>query len=209
MWGQIALAAAPFVMSQLQDKPDRPAYNPNAAPLRDLSGYQNQILDMAFNQNSDTYRLAAEVAADNVNRMLARQGLAGSSPGAQLSANLQAKMAQDWVDQQLNRGLQGLDAVYNQDLQAKQYAMGNYDKDFQARMGDYTQRRLDQNSNIRGISDLISAGSNIYGQHQMNKRLDALMARQPMVGTPAPSYGPPSPPPMMDFNYSFDSMRSY
>jgi hypothetical protein len=196
MWWMAAAAAAPYVMAALQKKPSAPGAPALQAPP-DRSAYSNQILSAGFNPNDRTLGSASSVAEDAVNRVLARQGLAGSSIGGQLHATTQADIANKWLENELNRKISALSTVNNIDLGRVNAMNQNAKAMYDYGMDRYNMQNQQNAGQIQGISGLMSMGANMYGQSQiadrlaqnneMNKNYLANMyAPQPSYGTPAP-----------------------
>lgn len=198
MWWAVAAAALPYVVSAMQGKPKRPQA-PAQARLTNRDAQMNQIMDTAFNPNSNQYSLASEMAAEQVNRVLARSGMGGSSAGAQMQSNTQAQMAQAWLENQAQRQQAAMQTVtaYDQNQQgvnqqgnnaAYNYAMDGY-KDAQ-------QRNANQ---VQGISNMVNAGVGAYNQNRMMTSYEQMIKQgqtpqQPNQTTVIqPTYGSPSP----------------
>lgn len=200
MWWAVAAAAVPYVMSAMQGKPKRPGA-PTRTAMPDRSGQVNQMLDMAFNPNSQSYQLASDASADQVNRILARSGHAGSSGGAQLMANTQANLAQAWIDGQAQRQSQALSAAANYDRGVAQVAQGNNDAAYSYDRAMYEDQMKRNANQVQGVSNMIGAGVGAYNQDRMMTAYEAMIARnnptpQVMMGSPEVSYAPaqgPSP----------------
>jgi hypothetical protein len=202
MWWAVAAAAVPYVMSALQDKPKKPGA-PARTGMPDRSGQVNQMLDSAFNPNNQSYQLASAATADQVNRLLARSGHAGSSGGAQLMGNTQAQLAQAWIENQAQRQSQALGAAANYDRGVAQVSQGNNDAAYQYDRMMY-EDQLKRNANqVQGVSNMIGAGVGAYNQDRMMTAYEAALAgrggvqsatfQEPMAVYGTPGGSSPSP----------------
>lgn len=196
-WWMVAAAAAPYVMAALQDKPNRPGA-PAPAQLTNRDGHANDMLDMAFNPNNETWMLASEQTADHVNRLLGRTGMAGSSVGAQIQMGTQAKLAQAWLENQASRQANAFNAVVNYDKAKAGIASDNANAQYNYAMDAYKDH-LQRNANqVQGVSNLINAGVGYYNQDRFMDQRDQMIAgsQKPSYGVPGPSSGwQPGPPP--------------
>jgi hypothetical protein len=201
MWLELAAIAAPYIIGATQKKPKAPGmFRQEAMPNRDV--YNQQLLDAAFNPDSNQYRMASDVVQEQVNRALARQGLAGSSPGIQLGATAQAQLATSWADEQLRRQQAALQAVNQSDFQRASMANQNAQTAYEVAANQYKDQLARQQGAAQGVGALFGGLSNIYGQQQQNQLMDQRRAEdrsfmmdlygragaQPSYGTPGPGY---------------------
>lgn len=196
MWGYVAAAALPYLVGALQKKPKAPVM---ARPV-DRSAYINQLLQMAMNPNSQQFKMASDVAQEQVNRALARQGLAGSSIGGQISANIQAKLANDFMNEQISRLGNALGIAQNQDQMGMQGNVAVYNAQRQA----YEDALKRQAAVAQGVGNVVNAGYAGYQADQYGLQRDkdraAMLAmysgNNPNIAGYQPTYGVPGPQPM-------------
>ena len=193
-WWMVAAAAAPYVMSALQKKPSAPGA-PALQNTPDRTAYSNQILNAGFNPNDRTLLSASSVAEDAVNRVLARQGLGGSSIGGQLHSTTQADIANKWLENELNRKISALSAVNNADLARIGVANQNARTMYDYEMGRYNMANQQNVGQVQGLAGMISAGANMYGQSQMQDRMAETnrINEEYLKRISSPSYGTPGP----------------
>jgi hypothetical protein len=137
---------------------------------------------------------ASEVAADQVNRQLARQGLGGSSVGGQLQLSTQAELAQRWLQDQIQRQSQALGQAVNYDTGQVRGYNDAANAQYQYGLDAYNQATQGNAAQIQNLAGLAGAGLQAYNQNQIMNRLN-----QPPVyqGTPTNpqflNYSPPPP----------------
>jgi hypothetical protein len=187
-------AAAPAVIGMFQDKPSAPVYRPPEMP--DRSKYYQQLLDMAYNPNNRQYLLASDQVANQVNRALARQGLAGSSMGGQLAGLSQANLANSFIDKNLERANQAFQTVGNYDAQRANIQAGLAAQIYQGQRDQYQGELANQAGVRQGIGSIANAGMYAYGQGLAEDRYNAFMDKHPYsygYQQPSPYYGVPAP----------------
>lgn len=199
MWGYLAAAALPYVIGSFQDKPKAPTYR--APSLPDRSQYYNQLLDMAYNPNNRMYTLASDQVANNVNRALARQGLAGSSPGGQLAALSQANLANSFIDNQLRRAQDAFQTVSNYDLGRGNIEAGIAAQIYNNQRDQYNSQLASQAAVRQGIGNLAMLGANMYAESEAQKWWEERLATAGVINSanaaingPTPTVGVPGMP---------------
>lgn len=184
-WQYLA-AAAPYILGALQPKPDMPKYV--APQTYDLSQYNRQLLNAAFNPNSNQYRMASDVVQEQVSRALARSGMAGSSVGAQMGLNAQNQLAQSYMDNLLQRGTGAIGAVNAQN----QSQLSAADAAYKRAMDMYNAQMGNAQGAAQGLGAMTNTMMGIYGNQQT---MDAREADRAMMadiyrGNQAPTYTP-------------------
>lgn len=173
-WWMVASAALPYVAAQFQDKPKAPTYSPPPGSMpTDRSREINELLDMARNPNSKVFEMASGAANENVNRLLARTGMGGSSIGAQVSANMNATLAAKFLEEEMNRRQLALGTALQYDQMVANAARGDYNAQFQAEMDAFNRKRADNAAAIQGLSGIAQAGVGMYLQQQARNDLTA------------------------------------
>lgn len=201
MWWAVAAAAAPYVIAALQKKPHRPGA-PAPIPLQNRDPQIDQMMDTAFNPNSQTYNLASQHAMENVNRALGRQGMGGSSVGAQLHQGTQSKLAQAWLQEQAQRQQSAMQIAQEYDRNQAGWQAQQNDAQYKYAMDAYGEANKRNANQVAGVSNMINAGVGAYNQGQMMDRYDHMIgynqkpvvydySNQPMQISP--SYGAPGP----------------
>ena len=199
MWWALAAAAIPYVVSALQDKPDRPDA-PARRQLPDRSKYSNDMLDSAFNPNNEQWTLASRQAQDNVNRALGRQGMAGSSVGGQLHANTQSKIAQAWLADASARKAAAFNAVSAHDLGIGNYGARQDEQQFGYEMAAYEAMMKKNQAQVDNAGKMAQTGLSLYNDYNTQQRSEqqrqenlALMERiyNPNYSRYVPTYGTP------------------
>lgn len=166
MW-QLAAIMAPYVLGEMQDKPDQPRMKKvSVAPARDA--YYRSMVDTAFNPNSREFLMASEHVQDQVSRALARQGLSGSSIGLQSMAGAQSSMAADFMRAHQAERMAAVNAMVGHDMEKfklnQMAAEQNYNRDLQA----YNEALRRQAGVAQGIGSVI--GSFAQNQQRQDDR---------------------------------------
>ncbi len=185
MWWMAAAAAAPYLMSALQKKPKAPGA-PAFAPLKNRDAEIEDMMRMASDPHAEQYKLAADQAIEQVNRVLAKQGLGGSSLGAQLHSNTQSKLAQAWMEEQLRRKEAALQVALEYDKgQAGWNQQGN-NAAYNYAMDQYKNKQQSNANQIQGISNMINMGVSAYNQDRMMTAYENATKppQQPIYGSP-------------------------
>lgn len=200
-YAQIAAVALPYVLGAMQKSPQAPQYAPPpTVNPPDRSMYSNALMSAAFNPNNEMYQGAAQVAQQQVARMLGRRGLAGSSIGGALMGNVQSQLANDYLMNQVQRQSQALGQINAMDMARAQHEANMYNQAYQAQMGDYQNQMARRQQAMAGIGGLAQAGLGIYQNHQNNQLMDQRRAQdaamiQGLFTQPAPQMGVPGAPP--------------
>lgn len=172
-WPMIAAAAAPYVISQFQDKPSVPGA-PALRPMANRDAYINQILDHAFKPDSRSMKLASDQLQNQVSHALARRGLAGSSIGASVLSSSLSDLAAKWAEMQSQQQNQAMQTVMGYDKSRadgfNQQLMMNYGNDL-ARYNAGVQENANQ---VAGLGGMINAGTQLYYQDQNNRRMNQI-----------------------------------
>lgn len=190
-WWMVAAAAAPYVMSAMQKKPKAPGA-PGAVQMPDRSQYINGMLDTAYNPNSEQWGMAADRAADQVNRILGRQGMAGSSVGMQAHQAAQAQIAQAWLADQAQRQAQAMQIVNQYDTGRGNLAAGQAAQQYNYANDAYNRANQANAAQVQGISNMVGAGMQMYNQHQADQRWDQMMEQnQQILNNQQAFYGTP------------------
>lgn len=179
-----AAVAAPYVINAFTSKPKRPKYQQQEVDLPDRSQYFNELMNMGFDPQKENYRASADVASEQVNRALARQGLAGSSVGGQVQAAALSKLAQDYENERMQRASSALNQLTSYDLQQAGLNQGASDAAYNRALEEYKIKMGGISSGIQGISAGIGTAANIYATDSANERA----RRNPYSRPEAPSY---------------------
>ncbi len=195
MWWALAAAALPYVMQQFQGQPSQP-HTPGEYLPPDRSNYDSQLLNNAFNPHSELFQRSADVVNENIQHNLAKAGILGSSGGQAMQANVQGTLAAKWLEEQTARQRMALNAV-NSDELARAHGINEFNnQQYQYGAAGYNRTNSQNAAQIAGLTGMVGAGANIYGQQQTSSRLDANAAAYRDMLTrmgPSPSYGAPGP----------------
>lgn len=195
----VAAAAAPYVISALQKKPKKPGA-PSPVTLPDRSKYIQDLIDASTRPNEGAYRMASDVSVDNVNRILGKQGLGGSSVGLGVHASAQANLANKFMENELNRRINALNVAANYDRMNADVQMGNSGAAYKYATDMFNLKNKENAGQVQGISSLINAGLGAYQQGQASNRWDEIMElnrqhvnQMNINSQTAPQYGAPGP----------------
>lgn len=170
MYAQLALALAPTVLGAFQKRRKPPGFQ--GAQMPDRSQYYEEMMQMAMNPDQHGNRLASEAAADQVNRVLARGGLMGSSIGAQMMSANQSQLAQQFQQQQLQRMAQALGLQQQYDMGHAQVNSQNAQFAHEAAMGAHQDRTNRQNQLLQGFGAIGGQGIRMMENRDMQNRID-------------------------------------
>lgn len=176
MWWQIAAAAAPYVYSMFQSQPDAPSAPARVMPTA-RTGEVAKLLDAANNPNSAIYQQASDRTSEQVNRVLARQGLSGSAVAGQLQASTQAELANKWLEAEVARRNQALQTVMQYDQGMAGVANSNADAAYKYQMDNYNRQMQNNAGQLQAIGGLANAAAGAYGSYQADQRADARQLR--------------------------------
>ena len=191
MWAQIALAAAPYVIAAMQDKPKAPSAPALRNPVN-RDAQVNDLLGSAYDPNNAVWQRASAMASEQVNRALAHQGLAGSSIGGQLHSMTQSDLAAKWLQDQVQRKSQALNAVSGYDNGQVGGYNSNANAAYNFEMDAYNRAMGANAAQVQNISGLASAGLQAYNQQQIMDRYKQMNQPQVYQGTPQMlNYGVP------------------
>lgn len=189
-WWMAAAALAPYAIAAMQKKPKRPGA-PEQVPLKNRDVEIEAMLNEARNPNTQGYNLAAEGVGEQVNRLLGRTGMGGSSVGAQLQGNAQAGLAMKWLEERANRERQALDIALGYDRNQAGWQQQGVNATYNHAMDLYKDTLNRQAQQVQGVSNMINTGYGIYNQDRTQDRLDMIAKRDPYpqaVGVTMPSY---------------------
>jgi len=197
MWGQIAAITLPYVLSAMQDKPDRPEYRPpSGGQLPDRSGYLDEILQEGFSPQTELYEQATDVISDKIARQMGRRGLGSSSFASSAQSAALSDLANKYLENELKRKMDAVNTVTGYDMNKQRLAQNAYDAAYQAQMGDYKDQMDRQAAVTQGVAGMAQAGLGLYQRQQMaNQRqqnYDDLIAamQSPSSGQSQASYVP-------------------
>ena len=186
MWWALAAAAIPYVMQQMQGQPQQPR-TPGMVLPPDRTNYNNALLDNAFNPHAEIFQRSSDAVAENVNRMLGKTGMGGSSGGAQAQTGLQSALAAKWLEDQTSRQRMALNAV-NSDEGARASLLNEFNnQQYGYGAARYNRDNIYNSSQIAGVGGMLSAGASAYGQNRTDNRLDQnALAYQSMMSRMQP-----------------------
>lgn len=177
MAAALAAAAIPLVISLFQKRPKTPGFEGSSLPNREAE--KDELLRLASDPSSDVFRLASGTALDNVNRALAQRGLSNSSLGLQTIQSSQAGLAQDFLQQELDRRAKALQTVSGVDFQGGQIESANQQNRFNAANTAFQDQLTQQQQLISGVGGFArSAAGSIESAalaEQRNKQFEALL----------------------------------
>lgn len=193
-YAEIAAIALPYVLSAMQDKPDRPTYQ-GAPPMADRSKYLDSLLNAGFNPQTELFEKAAGVTSDAVARQLGRRGLGSSSFAVNAQTSALNDLADRFLEKELERKQRALQTVTQYDLAKQQLAQGAYDSAYNAQIGGYQDQLARQQAAVQGMSGMAQGLLGLYQRNQMaNQRqqnFDTMMAAMaPPPSTQAQPYQP-------------------
>jgi hypothetical protein len=172
-WAPIAAATIPIVYDMFRQKPGAPNLNfPGGGVMPDRSAYVQQLLDSAYNPQSNLYQLAIDRARQNISRDLARRGILGSAGEDQRAAAM-TMLGNRFLETETARRAQALQAAnaYDSARAGNAINIGNMMNENAWRSAGLQEQR-DQ-AMIRNIGGLAGAGANYFTKQDERAQLDA------------------------------------
>ncbi len=206
MWWTVAAAALPYIIGAMQKKPKSPP-PPSQVVLPDRSAYMNQILQDGFNTNSTMYHNASDQVQEQVNRALARQGLVGSSGGAQAMVDSQNKVAQTFIDEKLRREQAAMGVVQGYDMGKAGIDQNNSAALAAYNAASYQSALARQAAVVQGVGSVAGAAANAYGA-QENRDYWANRGYGPRSTAPYQSMSSYNPAPISYASSAYGAMSS-
>jgi hypothetical protein len=172
-------ALAPIIAGAFTDSPDAPqARQVPSIPTRTVEA--NELLELASDPQSQLFQLASQTAAANLNRQLASRNLLGGSTQFGAQGNLQAQLANKFLEGELDRRLKAFKAVTGAETGRGQVEGGLAGQEFNQDLSRFGVESAERANLIRGIG---GAASGISGavEADRNRQLirDILFSQQP------------------------------
>lgn len=187
----------PMVGSMLlggSNRPSGPDYSQIMAYLNspEMVGYRNQLMDTAFNPNTDLLNTAMSRSMASGNRLAASRGLGTSGAGLGFIQNAQNDLANKFVENEFQRRLQAYQTVTGAAQNQAQIGMNMANNQYDASMAAYNDEQSGRAGLIGGLGNMVNAGVSAYNYNQQRGDMKDLMS---MIIGRTPGYGGTSTPP--------------
>lgn len=152
----------------------------------EMRKYREQMLNNAFNPQSDLFRTASDQAYAQANRAAASRGLGTSGAGLGFVQSAQTNLANKFLENETQRQIQAYNAATNSITGIANSMTGMANNQYNADMARW-QAQQDYNAGIAGgLGGIVRAGLSAYGTEVQNRNLANMMSN---IASRTPGYG--------------------
>lgn len=174
-------SSVPAVLSMFGSRgrsPQGPDYSAIMAYLNspEMVGYRNQIMDTAFNPNTELLDIAMSRGMASGNRLAASRGLGTSGAGMGFIQNTQNDLANKFQENEFQRRLQAYGAVTGAAQNQAGMGMNILNQQHQNNMGRWNNEQDFEAGLFGSIGGIARAGLSAYGEASRARELENMMS---------------------------------
>ena len=180
MTAMMIASAVPAIASAFmpgQSRPSGPDYSQIMAMINspEMQMYKKQLMETAYNPNSDIFRIASDRAYAQGNRAVASRGLGTSGAGMGFIQQGQNDLANKFAEGEFQRRLQAFNAINSANNGVISSMTGMANNQYDAGMANYNAGMAQNNQFVQGIGSLANAGISAYTYNNRNADLGGMM----------------------------------
>lgn len=158
----------------------------------EMRKYREQMLNNAFNPQSDLFRTASDQAYAQANRAAASRGLGTSGAGLGFVQSAQTNLANKFLENETQRQIQAFNAATNSITGIANSMTGMANNQYDADMARWNAGQDRTAGIVGGLTGMAQAGLSAYGRQNEMDRLERMMSnfanRTPGYGGSAAAY---------------------